>query len=185
MNNRPEFIVIRPLSIPSNSASLHSLTKRRGNRSNLIIPDGISDFVHTAQKLAVQDLLTVIAHVTTLFSGEFAEKEGLISRLNKLAAAVHQVESGVWQHGFPCDRHYEEYEELCSLESELIGFSNYDYWGDGSESVLLSSLIVYWLDEIKCRGYDLFNLLIGAVLHDEVTASFLALQQISYPSKNV
>lgn len=185
MLNRPEFLAIRSLSTPLKSTSLHFLRKRRGSHTNSTIPDGIPDFVHTAQKLAVQDLLTVIAHVTTLFSGEFAEKEGLISRINKLVAAVHLVESGVWKHGFPSDRHYEEYEELCLLEEELICFSNYDFLGDGSESVLLSSLIVYWLDEIRCRGYDLFNLLIGAVLHDEVTASFLALQKISYPSQIV
>lgn len=185
MNNRPAFLAIRSLSTPPKSTAWHSLPKRRGNRSKLTIPDGISDVVHTAQKLAVQDLLTVIAHVTTLFSGEFAEKEGLISRLKKLAAAVHQVELGVWQHGFPPDRPYEEYEELCALESELTGFSNYDFWGDGSDSVLLSSLIVYWLDEIRCRGDDLFNLLIDPEQHNKVTVSFLALQQISYPSKNV
>lgn len=185
MLNKPQFIAIRSLSTPSKLTSLHLPRRRRESHVNLTIPDGIPDFVHTAQLLAVQDLQTIIAHVMTLFSGDFAEKEGLITRLKNLATAVHQIENGVWQHGFPSGRNYEEYEELCDLESELIDFSSFDFFDEDPESELLSKLVVYWLEEIQCRGYDLFHLLIGAVQHDEVTSSFLALQKVTFPSEPV
>lgn len=188
MNTDRQFFTIRSIADASASAAsrrfIKQRTKERGKNVSHTIPDDIPDFVHNAQNYAVQDLLTVIAHVKSLFVGDFAEKEGLIARLDALESTVHKVELGVYKHGFPFDRHYEEYEELCALESELIDFSNYDYWGDGSESVLLSSLIVFWLDEIRCRGYELLSLLQGSVLHEEVVKSFLALTEIRYPEND-
>lgn len=180
MGNLNQYIAVRSQGNLKLFTPRH-LNKQRTKELNLTIPDGIPDFVHNAQVLAVQDLQTVIAHVMTLFAGEFAEKEGLISRLKNLATAVHQIETGVWQHGFPSGRHYEEYEELCALESELLDFSHFDFFDEDPESEMLSKLIVYWLDEIRCRGYDLFNLLIDPVQHDKVTSSFLALQKITFP----
>lgn len=180
-------LAIRSLSKPSAStASLYLLKQRRkerGKEVDLTIPDGIPDFVHTAQKTAVQDFLTVIAHVRSLFAGDFAEKEGLIARLNELESTVHEVELGIYKHGFPSDRNYEEYEELCSLESVLDDNYELNIWSDNSESdKLLSSLVDYWLDEIKVRGYDLLALLQGSLLHEDVTTSFSALEKIRYPT---
>lgn len=188
MINDLTFFAIRSLSKPSTStASLYLLKQRRKERSkkaNLTIPDGIPDFVHFAQNYSVQDLLTVIAHVRLLFAGDFAEKEGLIARLNELESTVHEVELGIYKHGFPSDQRYEEYEELCSLESVLDDNYELNIWSDNSESdKLLSSLVDYWLDEIKVRGYDLLALLQGSLLHEEVIASFSALEKIRYPTR--
>ena len=120
-----------------------------------------------------------------MFSGGFAEKEGLIARLNELESAVHEVELGVYKHGFPSDRHYEEYEELCLLESVLADTFDLSIWSESPESDnLLSSLVEFWLDEIKCRGYDLLSLLQGSLLHEEVAKSFLALTEIRYPKNH-
>lgn len=168
MSKDHPFIHIQSLAKPSISAAslklLKQRRKERGKNANLTIPDGIPEFVHTSQNAAVQNLLTVIAHSRTLFAGEFAEKEGLIARLKELESAAHEVELGVYKHGFPCDRHYEEYEELCSLENTLNGFYEPD-WKDNLKNELLLSLIGFWLDEIKNRGNHLFNLLIGSVEH--------------------
>ena len=172
------------ISTASNSYLLKQRSKERGKNANLTIPDGVPDIVHIAQNAAIQDLLTVIAHVRKLFAGEFAKEKGLIARLNELESAVHVVELGIYKHGFPSGRHYEEYEELCSLESELDGFSDFDFGDDSPEKKLLTSLIAFWLDEIRCRGYDLFNLLIGSLGHEEITASFSALGKIRFPRKN-
>lgn len=176
-------LAIRSLSKHAASTASHCLLMQRCKKVDLTIPDDIPDFVHTAQKTAVQDLLTIVAHVRTLFAGKFAEKAGLIAWLNELESAVNEVELGIYKHGFPSDRHYEEYEELCSLESMLDSNYEFNIWNDNSESdKLLSSLVDYWLDEIKVRGYDLLALLQGSLLHEEVTASFSALGKIRYPS---
>lgn len=187
MSNDKPFFAIRSLTKPSTTTeSLYLLKQRRkerGKEVDLTIPDDIPDFVHIAQKAAVQDLLTVIAHVRSLFAGDFAEKEGLIAWINELESAAHEVELGIYKHGFPSDRHYEEYEELCSLESVLDNNYELNIWSDNSESdKLLSSLVDYWLDEIKARGYDLLALLQGSLLHEEVIASFSALEKIRYPA---
>lgn len=187
MSNDKPFFAIRSLSKPSISTASRRLLKQRrkdsSEKANLTIPDGIPDFVHFAQNYAVQDLLTVIAHVRSLFAGDFAEKERLIAWLNKLESTVNEVELGIYKHGFPSDRHYEEYEELCSLESVLDDNYEFNVWSDNSESdKLLSSLVDYWLDEIRGRGYDLLTLLQGSLLYAEVTASFSALEKIRYPA---
>jgi hypothetical protein len=175
---------IRSLDKPSASASNSRGHKQRGVDAKSPIPNGISDHVNAAHNAAVQDLLTVIAHVRRLFAGEFAEKAGLIARLNELESAAHEVKLGIYKHGFPIGPHYEEYEELSSLESELSGFSDLDFWDESPEEKLLATLITFWLDEIRCRGYDLFHLLLGSILYTEVIASFSALGQVKYPKNS-
>lgn len=66
------------ISINCIALPAQALIKKHSKEENLTIPDGIPNFVHSVQKTAVQELLTVIAHATTLFISMFAEKKGLL-----------------------------------------------------------------------------------------------------------
>lgn len=169
----------------SNISRMFHKKKRGASKSEASAPDLIPKFVHRAQKAAVHDLLSMIAHTSTLFDGDCAKRYRLIERLNSLGSVVEEVEIGIYSHGYPCNQHYEEFEELCSLENELGYFANFDLSEEGDEYKLLSSLIRFWLDEIRCRGYSLFYLLIGSLAYEEVVMTFSALDKIRYPLHDI
>lgn len=91
---------------------------------------------------------------------------------------VEEVEIGICLHGFPGNHHYEEFSELCSLESELETFADLFISDEGDEFELLSSLIQFWLDEIRKRGYSLFYLLIGSIPYHDAAESISMLRKV-------
>jgi len=192
-NDKPYF-VIRSLSKPSDLTPvisqgmirekrrlLKQRRKERGKEANLTIPDGISNFVHTAQMAVVQDLLTVIAHVRKLFAGGFSEQHGFIEILKEFESTAYVIELGVIKHGFLYVGKNEEYEEISFMENLLADHGNYEFTTDGPESGLLSWLSEFWLNEIKFRVNDLIELLTVCPAYEQVTKSYSALNEITFP----
>lgn len=147
-------------------------------------PDDLG--VTQSHRRALQNMRSLVGHVTYLLNHPVAKKVGATAWLDQVSAALDAVEFGI-DAGYyaPPARVTIEDEGPADLDHALCAENILEFgadWPETPEAELLFRLIDYWLREIRSRGYDLVHLLIGAVAPYEVSASFDALDRVRFPS---
>lgn len=131
--------------------------------------------------LAIEDMLLLCDHVIELMDNPYAKKIKIIEKINNVKGVMIGVLISLKEQKIPVGRACrEDNEEIDTIEDVLDGMSAPDC-GDDEKSELLSSLIGFWLDEIKVRGNTILNLLTDSEDCWSYESSIKELKRLSYP----
>lgn len=140
---------------------------------------------------AIDDAQLVINHVRKLMSSSFSSKIGLNKWFDDIENVLNHVLKAIQLQG--CNRrpwNGDDNEELDNLEDVLNNAWSQSWASsqilnklEGDAGDLLFSLIEYWVDEIKTRGYVVHGLLDGSEDLHVVKTAFNCIPIINYPPK--
>lgn len=133
--------------------------------------------------LAIEDILLLCEHVIELMNNPYAKNIKVIKEINDVKDVMIGVLKSIKEQKIPVGRACsEDNEEIDTIKEVLDGMSAPDC-GDDGKSELLSSLIGFWLDEIKVRGNTILNLLTDPEDCWTYESSIKELRRLSYPPK--
>jgi hypothetical protein len=133
---------------------------------------------------AIADMKTLVDHVAALLDGPLLENVGISGWLVELHQALDHVRASLLSGELAkLDTITIDDDAPSSLESALSRAPTVEDagWPDLPEFLLLRTLVDYWVQQLKARGYSLLHLLIGADDLIEAAASFAHLEKVTYP----
>lgn len=170
----------RSLTSKSSINSALRIKYRTAKKNNIVVEDC---FVNECDKIAInviEDLLTFCSHVVELFNSDYAKKIGLIKWIDDVRKVMVDVLHAIIEQKIDVgSATYGDNEELEMIEDVLDNIWQPNFNDEFFE--FLSSVVGFWLQEIRDRGYVVHGLLSGSEDFFGVESSLKSLKSLNYP----
>ena len=132
---------------------------------------------------AIEDLITFCNHFIKLIGKECVFSKGLSDYINEVIKVMNEVIKSINGEKITVGSASIDDNEEISMIEDVLDNPWFPEIYDDENCEFVESLIQFWLDEIKDRGYTIHGLLIGSEDFYNAELAFRSLEHLNYPPR--